>query len=232
MIKQNKSESVLELASGRGANSHWLAKNNLKVNFTGIDISDTQLALAFKYSKRLSNLYFVKGDYHDLSLLEDNTFDLCFIIEGLCHSDNTKKVFEEVYRVLKPGGLFYIADGYAGKSYKVMSKNERLAKRLVEIGMAVNEIKVYKDFVKLGIEAGFKIETEEDVSLEIIPTLRRFEKYAKAFLRLGPVAKLFLKILPDKFTWNILSGYLLPEVMNSGLGKYMITVFRKTGVSK
>jgi len=95
---------VLELATGRGANSLYLAKNNPKIKFYGLDLSEGQLEFA-KNSASNCNNYFPKlGDYHNLSGFKENSFDLVFVVEALCHSEDKGRVFEEVSRVLKNGG--------------------------------------------------------------------------------------------------------------------------------
>lgn len=93
--------------------------------------------------------------------------------------------------------------------------------------MAVNDIKYFDDFKKISENQGFEVVNVEDVSAKTIPTMRRFERYANGFFRTGFIAKILLKLLPKKFTWNILSGYLLPEIMRSGLGSYKILLLRK-----
>lgn len=37
---------------------------------------------------------------------EDNSVDGVFALESTCHSTDPYEVYKEVYRVLKPGGLF------------------------------------------------------------------------------------------------------------------------------
>ncbi len=226
-IETQKSKSVLELGSGRGANSYYLAKKFPKVKFVGIDFSDAQLHFAKGYSKEVDNLEFIKGDYHDLSIISDGSIDLCFIIEALCYSDKPNMLFQEVRRILKPSGLFYIADGYLKKQRNEMSEIETQVKELIEIGMAVNDIKQYDEQNSIILQSGFKLLYEEDVSKEILPTLRRFERLAKYYLHLGVLTKFFNKILPDKFLFNLFSGYLLPESIKSGLASYMISVYTK-----
>lgn len=226
-IEKRKLKNILELGSGRGANSSYLAKKFSDVKFVGIDFSQAQLDFAKDYSTKVDNLKFQKGDYHDLKDFEDESIDLCFVIEALCYSNNPKAVFNEVRRVLKPNGLFYIADGYLKKDRDKMSKEDEIVKRLIEVGMAVDNIKQYDEQDKIATDSGFKQLAEEDVSMNIIPTVQRFERLAKIYLRLGVFAKVLNKLLPQQFILNLLSGYLLKDAINSGLASYMITVYSK-----
>ena len=48
-----------------------------------------------------------KGDFQNLSQQwEADTFDAAFAVEATCHSPDKTKCFSEVFKVLKPGGLF------------------------------------------------------------------------------------------------------------------------------
>ncbi len=115
-LKELNGSKVLELATGRGANSFYLAQRFPAVKFCGLDISGGQLDYAFKKARRVNNYHPEFGDYHDLSRFENRSFDIVFVVEALCYSTDKDKVLAEVYRVLKKGGVFIIFDGYSNKS--------------------------------------------------------------------------------------------------------------------
>lgn len=227
LIKEQSVKKVLELATGRGGNSVWLAKNNPNTSFIGIDISSTQLSFANRISKGIENYRTKQGTFEDLSQFEDNSLDLVFIIEALCHSNDTQKVLCEVRRVLRSGGYFVVYDGYrSGK--EVPDKVESELMRLLEIGVAVNHFNDYEKFLSTSGKIGLQMETSDDLSLYVLPTMRRFEKKAKMFFGMGLLAKLLLLILPKKFSYNIISGYLFPSLIEAGLFTYKYTLFRKS----
>lgn len=95
---------VVELATGRGATSSYLAERFPDVTFHGIDFSPDQLDLALKKARKLRNYRPALGDYHDLSRFEDDSVDIAFEIEAVCHSEDKQRVFQEVWRILKQGG--------------------------------------------------------------------------------------------------------------------------------
>lgn len=227
IIKDTNARKVLELATGRGGNATWLSQENPDVSFTGLDSSRMQLKFAEKSASRISNYNVVWGDYHELSNFEDESFDVVFVIEALCHSNNTKKVLEEVFRALKEEGLFIVYDGYREKKDKDMSKSELSAARLLEIGVAVEHFEPYDEFVKFARQLGFSIKQEEDLSDSVIPTMQRFERQAGRFLKLGFIAKLLIFLLPNKFTYNILSGYLFPTLIREKVFSYKYTLLKK-----
>lgn len=217
---------VLELAAGRGVNSLYLAKENPGIEFNAVDISDGQLKYAYKNAKAVQNLKVFKGDYHNLERFEDNSFDICFIVEALCYSTDKAKVLSEVSRILKPNGLFIIIDGYLNKEEEKLNEEELLANRLVEIGMAVSKFESYSSFIN-SAKKGYVVEYEEDISKKVLPSMYRLERYARIFFKFPTLAKLLTHILPPIFTYNSISGYLMPSLIEDGIANYIITVLRK-----
>lgn len=212
-------KNILELATGRGANLIYLAKKYPNINLVGIDLPNGQLDFAIKNGGGLRNFKPEVGDFHDLSKYSDNFFDIVFIIEALCHSSQKEKVIKEAKRVLKDKGIFIVIDGFADKSN--LNKDELLAKKLVEKSMTVASFDNYNSFIKMLINNNLRIVLEEDYSLQIMPSLRRFEKDAKILLFLPTfIAKLLLKLFPQDFTKNAIAGYLMPELIKLRLAKY------------
>ncbi len=214
---------VLELASGQGANTTYLAENYKKVQFTALDYS-TKPKSAFY---NLDNTSFDFGDYHDLSKFKDSSFDLVFIIEALCHANDVNKVVSEVKRVLKPNGYFVIFDGYYAKNPTQLDETESEASKLTATGMAVKEFQYLPDFQSVIQDNGFKVVEEINLSSKVLPTMKRFERLAKAFIKLGVIGKLLTKFLPDMFVRNAVAGYLMPELMEQGIAIYYKHVLQK-----
>ncbi|MDO8576999.1 MAG: class I SAM-dependent methyltransferase [Candidatus Daviesbacteria bacterium] len=227
-IKKVKAKRVLELATGRGANSEYLAKKYPGVVFEAIDLPDGQIDFALAKAKRLKNFHPQEGDYHDLSSYPNNNFDIVFIIEALCHSTNKKKVFSEVNRTLKNNGIFIIFDGYCSKRETLLTGEELLAKKLTEKGMAVPSFDYYQEFKNMLLKAKFKILEEEDASQLIMPTLEKFETQAKLYFKIPPsILKVINKFLPAPAINNVIPGYLMPILERLGITKYIILVVSK-----
>lgn len=221
-----KTEKVLELGTGRGANCIYLAKKYLNIDFVGLDLPNGQLQHATKKAKELKNFKLQEGDFHDLNKYPEKSLDIVFIIEALCHSNQKQKVIKEVKRILKKDGIFIVIDAFTNK--KELSAEELLAKQLVEKSMTVANFDNYKEFRELLNRNDFEIIFEEDDSLEIMPSLNRFEKDANILLSLPQfIAKLIIKFFPSEFTFNAIAGYLMPELIESGVARYMVIVSRK-----
>ncbi len=227
-IRQLKAKKVLELATGRGATSAFLAKTHPDITFEAIDLPNGQLDYAFNKARKLKNFHPKEGDYHNLSNYPGDSFDVIFVVEALCHSTNKKQVFSEVRKLLKNKGVFIIFDGYRGKKEHLLTKEELLAIRLTEKGMTVPSFDYYEDFKNKLFKSGFKILEEQDVSLLIMPTLKKFEAQAKLYFKVPPfLLRMINRFFSPVFINNIISGYLLATLEKLQLSKYMILAASK-----
>ncbi len=224
-IKKIGAKNVLELASGRSANTAYLAKNNPDVKFYGLELSEGQIKYARKKAEKLGNLKVELGDYHDLSTFNDIKFDVVYVVEALCYSTEKEKVLEQVSLVLNNVGLFIVFDGYRGS--KVLSSDEELACKLTEKTMALQAFESYESFVQKAKETGFGIEFEEDLSKYVLPTMKRFEKLASIYFALPITAKLLNLLLPKEFVLNSVAGYLMPTLVENGIARYMVSVLKR-----
>lgn len=95
---------VLGLASGGGQQGPILA--TLGANVTIFDNSDKQLQQDETISNKFNlDIKTLQGDMKDLSVFEDNSFDLIFNPCSVLFVDNVLPVWKECYRVLKPNGI-------------------------------------------------------------------------------------------------------------------------------
>jgi SAM-dependent methyltransferase len=226
-ITPPKTRHILELASGRGATSAYLAEKYPAVKFLGIELSPGQFGFARKKARVITNYQPSLGNYHDLSRYATGSIDIVFVIEALCYSHDKAVVIAEVKRVLKKGGVFIILDGYTAQSRARMTEEELLAVRLTEKGMAVDEFADYPSLLRAAKKLGFDLESSEDVSQFIMPTLRRFESLAGHYFRRPWRAKTISWVFSPELTYNAISGLLMPDLIERCLASYYITVLKK-----
>lgn len=101
---QLKGLKILGLASGGGQQGPVLA--SLGADVTIFDNSEKQLQQDRKVSARHNlDIKTIQGDMRDLSVFEDNSFDLIFNPCSVLFVDDLKKVWNECFRVLKPYGI-------------------------------------------------------------------------------------------------------------------------------
>lgn len=85
----------------------------------GLDSSEKMLELA---REKFPRVQFIKGDIEKLPF-EDNSFDIVFAAFVIVHLKYPDRAFDEVYRVLKPGGTFFLTNINQKKAPKLSTKD-------------------------------------------------------------------------------------------------------------
>jgi len=213
---------ILELGYGRGANIYNLARTFPQKKFIGIDLSTEPLK---KY--QINNIDFIKQDYDDLSFLEKD-INLVFAIETLCHSTSLAHSIKEIYSIMEYGAKLIIFDGYYLKGFNTLDKDTKDACQLAERGMAVDHFHELQDLRMETERIGLNMLKEVDLSDNILPSLFRFEKLAKIYFKNPILSRLANYLLPEMFVRNSLSGYLMPELIGSGVAGYYMHILQKS----
>lgn len=106
------SGKILDIGCGTGLLAIEFAKNLSGVEITGLDLSDVALEVArdnVQKSEVIERISFQKGDAEDIPFA-DNAFDLVISSNTLHLIMNPIKMFNEIHRVLKTKGKFFISD--------------------------------------------------------------------------------------------------------------------------
>ena len=112
--------AVLELGCGTGLNTEWLVEAGAEV--TGLEFSEGMLARA---RERVPGARLLAHDITRPLPLPDSAFQLVVETLVLEHIADLGPVFGETARVLKPGGLFYLAEYHPYR--QLMGKQARFA---------------------------------------------------------------------------------------------------------
>jgi ubiquinone/menaquinone biosynthesis C-methylase UbiE len=218
---------VLELASGNGFNSIFLAKNNPDVEFVGIDLTPEHVNYSKENGEGLPNLRFLQGNFQNLRF-EDNSFDLVFEIESICHATDMTKALSEAYRVLKSKALFIVIDGFRSQNFDSFSYDLKTAGKLTELSMAVGSPWKVNEWLSLCENIGFTLEKLDDLSYAIMPNLLRFQFLARGFFKYPGLSRLFIKTLPSSLVQNAIAGIFMPFTIGAGMQLYLNILLRKT----
>lgn len=154
---------VLDLGAGAGFDCFLAAK---KVGPTGkvigVDMTEEMLELAEKNAKRYGykNVEFRLGHIEELPV-DDNSTDIIISNCVINLSPDKPKVFQEAYRVLKPGGKMYVSDiVLLGE----LSEEQRRNKDL--IAGCVGGALLREEYLELISSSGFAVRIlSEDTSL-------------------------------------------------------------------
>jgi len=119
---------VLDFGTGTGLLAIELSKKIPDVEVIGLDLSDVALEVARKNlqeSEQPLSVSFEKGDAEDMPF-KDSAFELVVSSNTLHLIKNPIRMFNEIQRVLKPEGRFFISD-FRRSGLGLFSKHIRAA---------------------------------------------------------------------------------------------------------
>jgi sterol 24-C-methyltransferase len=155
----NKGDSVLDIGCGSGRVANCISKI-VGCKVYGINIDDYQIKDAKLFAKKnnCDESLFQVHDYNNLPLpFEDNQFDAIYDVQALTYMRKPNKVFKEIFRILKPNGIFFISDvALLDKFNKNSDYHLKLLQGFREVTVA-GGIWHYKCWENLFETAGFKI---------------------------------------------------------------------------
>ena len=222
-------KNVLELGCGKGFNSCFLAQQYPAVQFTGIDLTPLHIKIASRKGHKFSNLSFQQGNFNHLNFL-DQSFDIVFAFECLCYASPMEIALAEIFRVLRPGGQLIIFDGYRQIKLEKLPKLVQTAIQLTEMSMAVSHGFVEVDnWNTMAQSIGFRVKTIEDISLEVLPTLLKFQKSSMKVFDPSWKVKILVSLLPKYLIRNSIAGLLMPLIYSTNkesLGYYKFILER------
>jgi tocopherol O-methyltransferase len=107
---------VLDAGCGVGGSAIYLAKEKA-CKVVGITLSGFQKKKADQFALQhgvAHNVTFEVQDYESTSF-PNETFDVVWAAESVCHSEDASKFANEAYRLLKPNGRLVVADYYKAR---------------------------------------------------------------------------------------------------------------------
>lgn len=212
---------VVELGFGSGANLLYLAHCHPDATFIGLDL------LPLKSKDVPENVSTYQQDYSNLSRFEDNSVDVMYAFETIVHNTDKEKIYREVSRVLKPGGVMVVYDYALSARYETFDAHIQKAIALISKGGAAAMIESLDELNTHYTNCGLTVEKWTDYTRETLPDLKRLERKAAKILRRPRLARLIFRLLSQQFTSNIIMGYLGYDAGNAGVIYYVEWVLRK-----
>lgn len=176
---------VLDVGCGVGGPAREIAKF-ANVNIVGLNNNDYQIERATKYAAQegMSNqLSFTKGDFMVYLLFSpsglgrrklilftkqmsfpSNSFDAVYAIEATVHAPSLEGVYSQIFRVLKPGGVFGVYEWLMTDAYDNSNPHHREIRLGIEQGDGISNMVPVSEGLAAIKAAGFELELHEDLA--------------------------------------------------------------------
>jgi malonyl-CoA O-methyltransferase len=145
-------ESILEIGSGTGKNTVFLAEVGKQVH--ALDFSAGMIAKA-REKVRAENVRFETADLTKQWPCEDSAYDLILCSLVLEHIEDLSHIFSEARRVLRTGGKILINELHPFKQYGGTKARFEHANQTIEVDAFVHHI---SEFINAAEENGLKLE--------------------------------------------------------------------------
>ena len=189
---------VVDIGCGIGGPMRHVVRD-AGVRVVGVNSNEIQLekAKSLNAEAGLERMVdYVACSFMDMSCIEDCTFDRGYAIESTCHAPDKAGAFAEIYRVLRPGALFWGQEMCLTDKFDPDDAGHRAVKRDLMHGIALSEIATMDEVDRALEAAGFKVEEGTDLAAgegnPAIPWYRPMERrYGNlgAALRRTPIGR-------------------------------------------
>ncbi|MFJ5296659.1 class I SAM-dependent methyltransferase [Pseudomonas sp. NPDC088368] len=183
---------VLDAGSGLGGPSRYAAEK-YRCHVTGVDLTESFVTVANLLADRSGmneRLEYRVGNLLNLDL-EGQSFDVVYTQHVVMNIADRGRVYEEIRRVLKPGGEFGFFDVLAGDEGQAPTYPVPWAEKAEDSVLLTEE-----QTRSVLHDAGFEIKIWRDVTQELIQWFDRFQLPAMQAANQGPTLKL---VMGDRF---------------------------------
>ncbi|KAF8306033.1 delta-sterol C-methyltransferase [Clavulina sp. PMI_390] len=158
---------VLDVGCGVGGPAREIARF-AGVTVIGVNNNDFQIGRARKYTAKAglsSQVEFVKGDFMTLSeMFGENSFDAVYAIEATVHAPSFEGVYGEIFKVLKPNGVFGCYEWVMTDAWDPSIPEHKAIAHGIEIGDGIAEMRNMAAARKAIHSVGYQVEADEDLA--------------------------------------------------------------------
>jgi sterol 24-C-methyltransferase len=157
-LKLNKDSKVMDIGCGVGGPLRNIAKFS-DARIVGLNNNEYQVSRARRIAAQsgLENqVSFLKGDFMNIPVPEA-TFDAAYAIEATCHAPDRVGVYSQIFKILKPGGMFASYEWVLTDKYDASNAEHRALKLGIERGNGLPELESIAVTVQALRDAGFEV---------------------------------------------------------------------------
>jgi len=127
VIHRNPVKRIMDFGCANGYTTIRIAKQHPSCEFLGLDINHEMISVAQDLAKneKCENVSFLHADILDNA--PEGQFDFIFAIRVFQNIESLtmqKQVFEKMWQMIVPGGLFYFIESYA-EGYAVLNRDRQ-----------------------------------------------------------------------------------------------------------
>ena len=186
--------TVADIGCGIGGPMRRVARE-AGVRVLGINSNEIQLTRARSLNAEAGLDHMIDClacSFMNMSPIADATFDRAYAIESTCHAPDKAGAFAEIYRVLKPGALFWGQEMCMTDKYNPDDDRHRTIKRELMHGIALKGIATFGEVDRALETAGFEVLEAADLAVD--ETGRAAPWYQPMETRHGPFGTALFRI--------------------------------------
>ena len=151
--------TVVDIGCGVGGPMRRVVRE-AGVRVVGVNNNEVQLdkAKSLNVEAGLDHMVdYLACSFMDMSAIADDTFDRGYAIESTCHAPKKADAFAEIYRVLKPGALFWGQEMCITDKFDPDDNQHRDIKQELMHGIALRDIATMGEVNRALETAGFQV---------------------------------------------------------------------------
>ncbi|MXZ91184.1 MAG: methyltransferase domain-containing protein [Chloroflexi bacterium] len=151
--------TVIDVGCGIGGPMRRIARE-AGVRVVGVNNNEIQLERARALNAEAGLDHMVEHfacSFMDMGVIADDTFDRGYAIESTCHAPDKAGAFAEIYRVLKPGALFWGQEMCMTDKFDPDDRRHQAIKQDLMQGIALNDIATTAEVNRTLAAAGFQV---------------------------------------------------------------------------
>ena len=163
-LELSEGMTVIDIGCGIGGPMRRVVRET-GVKVVGVNNSNIQLDKARSLSAEagLGHMVdYLACSFMDMGAIADDTFDRGYAIESTCHAPDKEGAFAEIFRVLKPGALFWGQEMCMTDKFDPDNDGHRSIKQGLMRGIALKDIATMSEVSRSLERVGFQVVEAKD----------------------------------------------------------------------